>query len=201
MTSNQERFHGIDRLYGAGSVARLARAHVCVVGIGGVGSWVVEALARSGVGRLTLIDADEVCVSNTNRQLHALDGEFGKAKVAVMAARACAINPGIEVDAIAEFLTPANLVRLLDRGYVMVVDACDAFRVKVEMIAWCRRRKLPLITCGSAGGRTDPTLIAVRDLSKTEHDALLALVRKKLREEFNFPRGPKRYFGVQAVYS
>ena len=196
-----ERFRGIDRLYGAGSVARLARAHVCVIGIGGVGSWVVEALARSSVGRLTLIDADEVCVSNTNRQLHALDGEFGRPKVAVMAERARAINPRIAVDAIEQFLTPSNLVDLLDRGYDLVVDACDAFRVKVETIAWCRRRKLPLVTIGSAGGRTDPTLIAVRDLSRTEHDAMLALVRKKLREEFKFPRGPKRYFGVQAVYS
>jgi tRNA A37 threonylcarbamoyladenosine dehydratase len=196
-----ERFRGIDRLYGAGSVARLAQAHVCVVGIGGVGSWVVEALARSGVGRLTLIDADEVCVSNTNRQLHALDGEFGRAKVAVMAERARRIHPGIAIDAIEEFLTPSNLERLLDRGYDLVIDACDAFRVKVETIAWCRRRKLPLITCGSAGGRTDPTLVTVRDLSKTEHDAMLALVRKKLREEFHFPRGPKRYFGVQAIYS
>lgn len=196
-----ERFSGVDRLYGAGSVARLARAHVCIVGIGGVGSWVVEALARSGIGHLTLIDADDVCVSNTNRQLHALDGEFGKPKVAVMAERARKIHPGIRVDAIEQFLTSANLESLLDRGYDLVVDCCDAFRVKVVMIAWCRRRKLPLITCGSAGGRTDPTLIAVRDLSKTEHDAMLALVRKKLREEFNFPRGPKRYFGVQAVYS
>jgi len=197
----EERFRGIDRLYGVGSVARLARAHVCVIGIGGVGSWVVEALARSGVGRLTIIDADDVCISNTNRQLHALDGEFGRAKVAVMAARARAINPRIVVDAIEEFVTPTSLERLLDRGYDYVVDCCDAFRVKVELIAWCRRRKLPLLTCGSAGGRTDPTLIAVRDLAKTEHDALLALVRKKLREEFRFPRGPKRYFGVQAVYS
>jgi tRNA A37 threonylcarbamoyladenosine dehydratase len=196
-----ERFRGIDRLYGVGSVARLARTHVCVIGIGGVGSWAVEALARSGVGRLTLIDADDVCVSNTNRQLHALDGEFGKAKVAVMAARARAIHPGIAVDAIARFLTPSNLPELLDRGYDLVIDACDAFRVKVETIAWCRRRKRPLITIGSAGGRTDPTLVSVRDLSRTEHDAMLALVRKKLREEFNFPRGPKRYFGVQAVYS
>ena len=161
----------------------------------------VEALARSGVGQLTLIDADDVCVSNTNRQLHALDGEFGKAKVAVMAERARRIHPAIGIDAIEQFLTPSNLDQLLDRGYDLVIDCCDAFRVKVEMIAWCRRRKLPLITCGSAGGRTDPTLIAVRDLSKTEHDALLALVRKKLREEFNFPRGTKRYFGVQAVYS
>jgi tRNA A37 threonylcarbamoyladenosine dehydratase len=199
--SIHERFRGIDRLYGVGSVARLADAHVCIVGIGGVGSWVVEALARSGVGRMTIIDADDVCISNTNRQLHALDGQFGRAKVAVMAERARAINPAIVVDAIEEFLTPSSLERLLDRGYAMVVDCCDAFRVKVETIAWCRRRKLPLITCGSAGGRTDPTLIAVRDLAKTEHDALLAMVRKKLREEFNFPRGPKRYFGVQAVFS
>jgi tRNA A37 threonylcarbamoyladenosine dehydratase len=199
--THAERFRGIDRLYGAGSVDRLAQAHVCVVGIGGVGSWAVEALARSGVGRITLIDADEVCLGNTNRQLHALDGEYGKAKVEVMADRARAINPSIAIDAIAQFLTPSNLATLLDRGYDLVIDACDAFRVKVEMIAWCRRRKLPLITIGSAGGRTDPTLVAVRDLSKTEHDAMLALVRKKLREEFNFPRGPKRYFGVQAVYS
>jgi tRNA A37 threonylcarbamoyladenosine dehydratase len=196
-----ERFRGIDRLYGAGSAARLAAAHVCIVGIGGVGSWVVEALARSGVGKLTLIDADDVCVSNTNRQLHALAGEYGKPKVAVMAERARAINPAIEANAIAEFLTPSNLEALLGQGYDVVIDCCDAFRVKVEMIAWCRRRKIPLIVSGSAGGRTDPTLVRVRDLSKTEHDAMLALIRKKLRDEFNFPRGPKRYFGVQAVYS
>ena len=196
-----ERFIGIDRLYGVGSVARLAQARVCVVGIGGVGSWVAEALARSGIGQLTLVDADDVCVGNTNRQLHALDGEYGRPKVGVMAERARRIRPGIRLEAIEEFLTPSNLERLLGRGHDLVIDCCDAFRVKVEAIAWCRRRKLPLITCGSAGGRTDPTLVGVRDLSRTEHDALLALVRKKLREEFNFPRGAKRYFGVQAVYS
>jgi tRNA threonylcarbamoyladenosine dehydratase len=196
-----ERFRGLERLYGVGSSARLAQAHVCVVGIGGVGSWVVEALARSAVGHLTLIDADDVCVSNTNRQLHALEGEYGRPKVEVMADRARAINPSIEVDVFADFLTPSNLERLLDRGYDLVIDCCDAFRVKVEMIAWCRRRKLPLIVSGSAGGRIDPTLVRVRDLSRTEHDAMLALIRKKLREEFHFPRGPKRYFGVQAIYS
>jgi tRNA threonylcarbamoyladenosine dehydratase len=196
-----ERFRGLERLYGVGSSARLAQAHVCVVGIGGVGSWVVEALARSAVGRLSLIDADDVCVSNTNRQLHALEGEYGRPKVEVMAERARAINPSIEVDVFADFLTPSNLERLLDRGYDLVIDCCDAFRVKVEMIAWCRRRKLPLIVSGSAGGRIDPTLVRVRDLSRTEHDAMLALIRKKLREEFHFPRGPKRYFGVQAIYS
>ena len=196
-----ERFHGIERLYGVGSVARLRRAHVCVVGVGGVGSWAVEALARSGVGRLTLIDADDVCVGNTNRQVHALAGQYGRPKVEVVAERVRAINPAIEVEVIPQFLTPANLENLLGRGCDLVFDACDAFRVKVEMIAWCRRRKLPLVVCGSAGGRVDPTLVRVRDLSRTEHDALLALVRKKLREEFRFPRGPKRYFGVAAVYS
>jgi tRNA A37 threonylcarbamoyladenosine dehydratase len=196
-----ERFRGLDRLYGSGSAEALARAHVCVIGIGGVGSWVIEALARSAIGQITLIDADDVCVSNTNRQMHALDGQYGRAKVEVMAERARAINPAIAVDPIAEFLTSSNLERLLDRGYDVVIDCCDAFRVKVEMIAWCRRRKLPLIVSGSAGGRIDPTLIRVRDLSKTEHDAMLALIRKKLREEFKFPRGPKRYFGVQAIYS
>ncbi len=195
------RFSGIDRLYGAGAVARLARSRVCVIGIGGVGSWAAEALARSGVGQISLVDADEVCVGNTNRQLHALDGNYGKAKVAVMAQRLAAINPRLQVEPIEQFLTPANLSDLLGRGHDIVLDACDAFRVKVEAIAWCRRRKLPLVTVGSAGGRTDPTLVTVRDLSRTEHDALLALVRKKLREEFRFPRGPKRYFGVQAVYS
>lgn len=196
-----ERFRGLDRLYGSGSSARLAGKHVCVIGIGGVGSWAVEALARSAIGRLTLIDADDVCLSNTNRQLHALDGQYGRAKVDVMAERARAINPALQVETFAEFLTPANLERLLGRGYDLVLDCCDAFRVKVETIAWCRRRKLPLIVSGSAGGRVDPTLVRIRDLSRTEHDAMLALIRKKLREEFRFPRGPKRYFGVQAVYS
>jgi len=200
-TAADPRFAGVDRLYGAGSAARLAGRSVCVVGVGGVGSWVVEALARSGVGRLTLIDADDVCLSNTNRQLHAYAGQYGRSKVAVMAERARAINPAIEAIAVEEFLTPASIERLLSAGHDLVLDCCDAFRVKVETIAWCRRRKLPLIVSGSAGGRTDPTLIRVRDLSRTEQDALLALIRKKLREEFRFPRGPKRYFGVQAIYS
>ncbi|MFA5684567.1 MAG: tRNA threonylcarbamoyladenosine dehydratase [Lysobacteraceae bacterium] len=196
-----DRFAGIDRLYGAGSVRRLAACRVAVVGIGGVGSWAVEALARSAVGHLTLIDADELCVSNTNRQLPALAGQYGRIKVEAMAERCRAINPQIEVEALAEFLGPASLERHLDRGFDLVLDACDSFRTKVETIAWCRRRKLPLLVVGSAGGRSDPTQVRVRDLSRTEHDALLALVRKKLRAEFGFPRNPSRYFGVPAVYS
>jgi tRNA A37 threonylcarbamoyladenosine dehydratase len=197
----RERFVGVERLYGTGSVDRLAQRHVCVIGIGGVGSWAAEALARSGVGHLTLIDADDICVSNTNRQLHALDGEYGKSKVKVIEARLRAINPAIRVDAIERFLTTSTLDELLDRGYDVVLDACDAFRVKLEAIAWCRRRKLSMVTVGSAGGRTDPTQIRVRDLSRTEHDAMFSLIRKKLRQDFNFPKNPDRYFGVSAVYS
>lgn len=197
----QQRFAGIDRLYGSGAVERLARRRVTVVGLGGVGSWLVEALARSAVGGLALVDADDVCLSNTSRQLHALDGGYGRNKAEVLAERCRAINPGIRVEAVPRFLTPSNLDGLLDRGQDLVLDACDSFRSKVELVAWCRRRKLPLVVSGSAGGRTDPTQVRVRDLSRTEHDALLALVRKKLRAEFNFPRNPQRYFGVPAVYS
>jgi len=195
------RFAGIERLYGAGSIARLSSTRAAVVGVGGVGSWAAEALARSGIGSLTLIDADEVCVSNANRQLHTLADTLGRAKVTVMAERLRGINPALDVEPIERFVTPATLVELLDRGFDLVLDACDAFRVKVEMTAWCRRRRLPLIVCGSAGGRTDPTMIRVRDLSRTEHDALLSLMRRKLRQEFRFPSNRERYFGVPAVYS
>jgi tRNA A37 threonylcarbamoyladenosine dehydratase len=197
----ERRFGGLKRLYGSRGYARVRAARVAVVGLGGVGSWAVEALARSGVGSLVLVDADEVCVSNSNRQLHALEGQFGRGKAEVLAERCRAINPAVQVQVEARFLTPANLGDLLDRGHDLVLDACDSFRSKVEMIAWCRRRKLPNVVVGSAGGRTDPTQVRVRDLSRTEHDALLALVRKKLRSEFNFPRNAERYFSVPAVYS
>lgn len=195
------RFGGIDRLYGKGALARLAASHVTVVGIGGVGSWAVEALARSGVGKLTLIDADDLCVSNTNRQLPALEGQYGRAKVEAMGERCRAINPRIELELKPQFLTPSNLDALLGTPVSLVLDACDSFRSKVEMIAYCRRRKQSIITVGSAGGRSDVTQIRVRDLSRTEHDAMLSLIRKKLRSEFNFPKNHDRYFGVPAVYS
>lgn len=196
-----ERFAGIDRLYGTGTVERLGGKRVAVIGLGGVGSWAAEALARSGVGHLTLIDADDLCLSNTNRQLPALMGHYGRNKAQAMAERCLAINPAIDVEAIAAFLTPSNLSEHLDRDYALVLDACDSFRSKVEAIAWCRRRKQALITVGSAGGRRDAAQVRVRDLSRTQHDAMLSLTRKKLRGEFGFPRNPDRYFGVPAVYS
>ncbi|MDR1074928.1 MAG: tRNA threonylcarbamoyladenosine dehydratase [Xanthomonadaceae bacterium] len=196
-----DRFSGINRLYGAGAIERLSGAKVAIVGLGGVGSWVAEALARSAVGSIVLIDADDLCVSNANRQLPAIEGQYGRNKAEAMAERCRAINPGIDVRPVAVFLTAANLHDLLGEGFDLVIDACDSFRTKVELIAWRRRRKQLVITVGSAGGRTDPTLVRVRDLSRTEHDAMLALIRKKLRGEFNFPKNPQRYFGVPAVYS
>lgn len=197
----RERFGGIDRLYGNGALARLSACRVAVVGVGGVGSWAVEALARSGLGALTLVDADDLCVSNTNRQLPALEGQYGRAKVEAMAERCRAINPGIRIDPKPQFLTPSNLEGILGGGFDLVLDACDSFRTKVEAIAYCRRRKQPIVTVGSAGGRSDVTQIRVRDLSRTEHDAMLSLIRKKLRGEFGFPKNHDRYFGVPAVYS
>jgi tRNA A37 threonylcarbamoyladenosine dehydratase len=197
----KERFGGIDRLYGNGALARFRDSRIAVVGLGGVGSWAVEAFARTGIGHLTLIDADDLCLSNTNRQLPAIDGQYGRNKAAAMAERCLAINPVIDVDAVPAFLTPSNLEVLLDRDFALVLDACDSFRTKLEAIAWCRRRRHPLITVGSAGGRSDPTQVRVRDLSRTEHDAMLSLVRKKLRADFNFPRNADRYFGVPAIYS
>jgi tRNA A37 threonylcarbamoyladenosine dehydratase len=201
MNTLYERFAGVERLYGVGSLARLSACRVAIIGIGGVGSWLVEALARSGVGHLTLIDADDICVSNSNRQLPAMSGQFGRQKVAVMRERCLAINPDMQVEAMAAFLTPSNIAQMIEQGFDLVIDACDSFRVKVELIAWCRRRKQKLIVVGAAGGRTDPTQIRIRDLAKTEQDALLALIRRKLRTEFNFPKNKDRYFSIPAVYS
>ena len=201
MDNRMQRFGGIERLYGRGSLERLAQCRVAVIGIGGVGSWLVEALARSGIGGLSLFDADEVCVSNSNRQLPALEGNFGHNKAELMKARCLAINPELRVEAVASFITPSNMAEQLAPGFDMIIDACDSFRVKVELIAWCRRRKQKLIVVGAAGGRTDPTQVRIRDLARTEQDALLALIRRKLRIEFNFPKNKDRYFSIPAVYS
>lgn len=195
------RFGGIRRLYGNRAVEVFRRAHVVVVGVGGVGSWTVEALARAGIGKLTLIDLDDVCVSNVNRQLHALDGTIGQPKVEVLAARCRAIYPGIEVIADTAFVTPTNLAHRLPEDADHVVDAIDSVVAKAALIAWCKRAKLPITVTGAAGGQTDPTRIRVADLARTEHDPLLAKVRAKLRRDYGFSRNPKRRFSVECVYS
>jgi tRNA A37 threonylcarbamoyladenosine dehydratase len=197
------RFGGMARLYGRTGLERLQAAHVLVVGVGGVGSWTVEALARSGVGTITMVDLDEVCVSNVNRQLPALDGTIGRAKVEVLAERIRAINPACRIFPRQEFFTEDSAERLLgpiDPPVDFVVDAIDAVANKCRLIALCRARQLPVIVCGGAGGRRDPTQIRRADLALATHDRLLSEVRKRLRQEHGFPPAGKK-FGVDCICS
>jgi tRNA A37 threonylcarbamoyladenosine dehydratase len=200
-----DRFSGIGRLYGLTALEKFRRAHVAVVGIGGVGCWAAECLARSGIGKLTLIDADDLCVTNTNRQIHALDGTYGKPKVGVMAQRLRAIQPEIEVTERQEFLSDRNVDGFLDGGFDAVIDAIDAVRAKCVLLARCRERQVPVVACGGAGGRRDASLIRVADLARTRDDALLMAVRKRLRDEHGFPKaraGEKiRKFKIEAVFA
>jgi tRNA A37 threonylcarbamoyladenosine dehydratase len=200
-TDPERRFGGIRRLYGAPALERFRHARVCVVGIGGVGSWAAEALARSAIGHITLVDLDHVAESNINRQLPALDATLGMAKVQVMAARIREINPACEVTAVEEFLAADNLAALLGPDYGYLIDCIDSFRIKAALIAWCRRNRRRLLTVGGAGGQIDPTRIRVADLGRTEHDALLSKTRKLLRREYGFPTNPQRRFDVPCVYS
>jgi tRNA A37 threonylcarbamoyladenosine dehydratase len=198
--SGSRRFGGIDRLYGHGSLARLAAAHACVVGIGGVGSWAAEALARSGVGRLTLIDLDHVAESNVNRQVHALEDTLGQAKVLAMGERIAAINPGCTVVCVEEFVTAENVAALLP-ACDLVLDCIDQVQAKAALIAHCRRLKWPVVTTGGAGGRTDPTKIRIDDLSRTVQDALASKLRARLRKDYGFTRDAKKKFSVPCVFS
>jgi len=200
-TGSDRRFGGIARLYGRTALDHFRRAHVCVIGIGGVGSWAVEALARSAIGQLTLIDLDHVAESNINRQLHALDETLGMPKVAVMADRAHRINPACRVNAIEEHLNPDNPGELFADRYDYVIDCVDDFRIKAALIAWCKRNKIRLLTIGGAGGQTNPAQIMTADLSNTEHDALFSRTRKLLRQEYGFPKNLKRRFDIPCIYS
>ena len=195
------RFGGVARLYGPAGLAAFEGAHVAVIGIGGVGSWAVEALARNAIGRLTLIDLDNVAESNTNRQVPALDGNYGKAKVTAMAERIRLINPDCRVDEVEDFVEPANFESVLGGGFDFVIDAIDSVRTKTALIAWCVEHDQPLITVGGAGGQLDPTRIRIDDLALTIQDPLLSKVRGQLRKSHGFPRGPKSRFKVSAVYS
>ena len=203
MTPNQQRFGGIARLYGNTALERFAKAHVAIVGIGGIGSWAAESLARSGVGSLTLVDLDELCLTNTNRQIHALHDTVGRAKVDVMAERIHAINPDAEVDARPAFFTEKNAEAFLTENFDAVIDAIDTMRPKCLLLASCHQRGTPVVTCGGAGGRRDPTRIQRGDLSETGGDAMLLQVRRNLRSEYGFPKGESRVrpFGIPAVFS
>ena len=195
------RFEGVRYLYGEAAFHLFQKAHVCVIGVGGVGSWAVEALARSGIGNLTLVDPDSVAPSNMNRQIQAMQGTLGKSKVATLAARIREINPACGVRQMPEKVTLENPALLFDKHHFdYVIDAIDDMFAKTALIAWCRENGVSLVTVGGAGGQTDPTRIAVCDLCRTEQEPLLARVRKRLRQKYDFPRGT-RPFGVDAVYS
>lgn len=199
--SSDPRFDGLRRLYGTRGFARVRAARVLIVGIGGVGGWVAESLARSGVGALTLVDMDEVCVTNINRQIHAHDLSVGKAKVEAMAERVRLISPECVVESCFRFFTAENRDELLGASPAVVVDAIDSIPHKCLLIEGCVRKGLPVVTVGAAGGRRDPTLVEVADLTRVHHDALLHRVRKKLRQKHDFPRNTKKPWGVKAVFS
>lgn len=194
------RFGGIARLYGDDALDALQGVRVCVVGIGGVGSWAAETLARSGIGRLRLIDLDHVSESNINRQVHALEPTLGQAKVQAMRHRIGDINPALEIDVVEDFLTVENAKKVLADCDV-VIDAVDDVRAKVAIVLFCRDAGVDLVVCGGAGGKIDPTRIHIEDLARTKQDPLLASLRRRLRAECGYSRDPKRKFGITTVYS
>jgi len=196
------RFGGIARLYGERALERFRGAHVCVIGVGGVGSWTVEALARSAVGRLTLIDLDNVAESNINRQIQALSSTVGMAKIEALKQRIAGINPFCQVDLVEDFIDPDNITTLVaNKGFDYVVDAIDSVKPKAALIAWCHANGMPLVVVGGAGGQTDPTKVELRDLARTEQEPLLKKVRKILRAQYGFARGEKQKYHIDAVFS
>lgn len=198
--STDRRFTGVERLFGVSGAQRIFGAHVVVVGVGGVGSWAAEALARSGVGRLTLIDMDHVAQSNINRQIHATEASLGQAKVLAMRDRIHSFFPQCEVLGVEEFVEPENWPSLLPAGADAVVDACDQMNAKTAMAAWARSTKLAFVSVGAAGGKRHAHLVNVGDLSEVTHDPLLAKMRYCLRREFGAPKNGRK-LGVTCVYS
>ncbi len=195
------RFGGLARLYGEAALTQLYNSHLVVVGLGGVGSWAAEALARTGVGKLTLIDLDDICITNSNRQLLALDSTLGQSKVSVLGARLRAINPGICLDLQQDFLTVNNLADLIPDKAQVVLDAIDSSRVKAALAAYCSYHKKRLVMAGASGGRRDPSRIAQADLGLVQGDALLAKVRNHLHRHHHFAANKGRKFRIDAIYS
>lgn len=194
------RFGGLDRLYGVASAARIRTAHVAVVGIGGVGSWSAEALARSGVARLTLIDMDHIAESNVNRQIHALTSTLGQAKIDAMRERIAQIHPACQVDLVDDFVSPENWPTLLPAQPDALIDACDQVKAKLAMAAWAMQHKVPLVCVGAAGGKRLAHQVEVNDLAQVTHDPLLAQLRYRLRKHYGAPRQGKP-MGVRCVFS
>ncbi len=197
----QQRFSGIGRLYGHEALRKLSQGHFVVAGLGGVGTWAAEALARSGVGEITLIDLDDICITNTNRQLHALNDTIGHAKTTTMTQRLKGINPDLSLHSVDDFLDKENIPELITPKHDVVIDATDSSHIKAALVAYCRARRISLITVGSAGGKQDPSAVTTRDLGRTCSDPMLAKVRQQLYRLYNFARDKNRKFRVDAVYS
>jgi tRNA A37 threonylcarbamoyladenosine dehydratase len=200
LVDTERRFSGLARLYGADGAARIRAAHVAVVGIGGVGSWAAEALARSGVAQLTLIDLDHVAESNVNRQIHALTDTLGQAKVEAMRERIAGIHPACVVHAIDAFVDSDNWPDLLPMPVDALIDACDQMRAKVAMAAWARARQACFIAVGAAGGKRYAERVDIADVAEVTHDPLIAQLRYQLRRHHGAPK-EGRAFGVPAVFS
>jgi len=202
-TDYSKRFGGIARLYSKQAMQHLQAMRVCVIGMGGVGSWAVEALARTGVGKLLLIDYDEIALSNINRQIHALDSTLGQKKTLALKQRVAEINPACQCEVIDDFISDRTLFDYLpgDAGIDYVIDAIDSIKFKAALIYYCKRNKIPIITTGAAGGLTDPTQIQIKDLTRTFNDPLAAKVRAQLRARHGYTRNARRYFGVECVFS
>lgn len=202
-----QRFGGIARLYGVQGLSNLLKARVLIVGLGGVGSWAAESLARSGVGAITLVDLDDICITNTNRQLPAMSGHYGKLKIQVISERILAINPQCQVHAIEDFFTSQSAEAILDNHFDFVIDAIDSLHNKCLLASMCRDKKLPIIITGGAAGKISPTQIQISDLGECINDSLIFRMRKRLRQEFNFPSGAsstrsrKQKFNMMCVFS
>lgn len=196
-----QRFGGIGRLYGEAALTALTNAHFAVIGLGGVGTWVAEALARSGVGELTLIEMDEVCITNTNRQSHALQSTIGQSKNAVISERLRDINPELIIHSVEDFIDDTNIPSLIGKQHHLVIDAIDAAHLKARLVAYCSATKIRLITIGSSGGKRNPQAVTVDDLGRSICDPMLGKVRTQLYRHYNFARDTQRKFRVDAVYS
>jgi tRNA A37 threonylcarbamoyladenosine dehydratase len=194
------RFGGIGRLYGTEVLKDFRQRHIAVVGVGGVGSWAVEALARSGIGQITLIDFDQIAESNTNRQLPAIDPFYGEAKVSVLAERILQINPSCQVHVIEAFVDEENLAQLITKNLDGVIDAIDQVKIKTLMAVHCLKLNIPLVVSGSAGGKCDPTQLTQADLSAVTHDPLLSNMRYDLRRRHGLPREGKK-MRIACIYS
>ena len=194
-------FGGTARLYSNKGIEKLKKAKVTIIGIGGVGSWAAEALARTAIGTIKLIDLDDICTTNINRQIHSTQATVGKLKVDVMAERILSINPDCKLNKITDFVNKDNVNQYITSEDQYVIDAIDNAKVKAAIINHCKRNKIRVVTIGGAGAQIDPLKIEVSDLSRTWQDPLSAKVRSELRRNYNFTKNPKRRFGVECVYS